>query len=244
MTALTLAALATALPSQGHAPPAPAAVAALFEAEYRPPPQSYPPPARPPRVKVDAADAVCLALNVYWEARGEPDEGKVAVAHVTLNRAADPAYPPTVCAVVRQGIEAAGCQFSWTCDDIDDTPTDQAAWEDAKDVARRVLADSGRDPTKGALFFHHTRLRPAWAEGKSAARVIGQHVFFRLEHREHAGDKRMAHDVALAKAYHGDVGQRLQPPRDVGQPGHPGEEIALVGVAGQHHGGMPAEAGQ
>ena len=31
-------------------------------------------------------DLTCLALNVYYEARGEPDKGKRAVAKVTLNR--------------------------------------------------------------------------------------------------------------------------------------------------------------
>ncbi|MCK4867057.1 MAG: cell wall hydrolase, partial [Alphaproteobacteria bacterium] len=30
----------------------------------------------------------CLALNVYFEARGEPREGQVAVAHVVMNRVA------------------------------------------------------------------------------------------------------------------------------------------------------------
>jgi hypothetical protein len=45
----------------------------------------------------------CLALNVYFEARNEPVEGKVAVAQVVMNRKADPRFPDTICGVVYQG---------------------------------------------------------------------------------------------------------------------------------------------
>ncbi|MBE9552130.1 MAG: cell wall hydrolase, partial [Proteobacteria bacterium] len=44
----------------------------------------------------------CLSLNVYFEARGEPREGQVAVAHVVMNRVADDRFPGGVCAVVHQ----------------------------------------------------------------------------------------------------------------------------------------------
>jgi len=47
-------------------------------------------------------DIECLARNIYFEAAGEPLEGKVAVGVVTLNRTRDPRYPPSICAVVNQ----------------------------------------------------------------------------------------------------------------------------------------------
>ena len=31
----------------------------------------------------------CLALNIYFEARGEPDAGRRAVGHVVMNRVSD-----------------------------------------------------------------------------------------------------------------------------------------------------------
>tara|TARA_R110002051_G_scaffold226325_2_gene289031 strand:+ start:284 stop:526 length:243 start_codon:yes stop_codon:yes gene_type:complete len=37
----------------------------------------------------NSPDLHCLAQNIYFEARGEPMIGKVAVGHVVLNRAAD-----------------------------------------------------------------------------------------------------------------------------------------------------------
>ena len=47
----------------------------------------------------------CLALNVYFESRGEPLAGQYAVAAVTLNRVVHPAFPDSICQVVMQGAE-------------------------------------------------------------------------------------------------------------------------------------------
>lgn len=47
-------------------------------------------------------DIECLARNIFFESRGEPVEGKVAVGLVTLNRTNDPNYPSDVCGVVKQ----------------------------------------------------------------------------------------------------------------------------------------------
>ena len=35
---------------------------------------------------------MCLALNIYFEARSEPIEGQIAIAEVTLNRVASANY--------------------------------------------------------------------------------------------------------------------------------------------------------
>jgi len=55
---------------------------------------------------------MCLALNIYFEARSEPIQGQIAIAEVTLNRVASPNFPNDVCSVVLQDT-SAGCQFSW-----------------------------------------------------------------------------------------------------------------------------------
>ena len=58
----------------------------------------------------------CLALTIYFEARGEPDEGKIAVGYVVMNRAQNPLFPEKICSVVRQGgIKRYRCQFTWWC---------------------------------------------------------------------------------------------------------------------------------
>ncbi|HLO77365.1 MAG TPA: cell wall hydrolase [Magnetospirillum sp.] len=137
-----------------------------------PPPQKVEAPPAPPARTLSAKDLRCLALNVYWESRGQPLRGQAAVAHVTLNRVGAAGFPRSVCGVVYQG-----CQFGWTCDGRGDGPVDGPGWEEALWVARQAAAEN--DVTGGALFFHHVNEHPQWARGRYARRtVIGQHVFF------------------------------------------------------------------
>jgi hypothetical protein len=48
------------------------------------------------------SDLDCLARNIYYEAASEPEEGKVAVGLVTINRSNHGAFPTTICGVVNQ----------------------------------------------------------------------------------------------------------------------------------------------
>jgi spore germination cell wall hydrolase CwlJ-like protein len=47
---------------------------------------------------------MCLALNVYHEAKNQSFIGQVAVAQVVMNRVKDSRYPNNVCDVVKQGL--------------------------------------------------------------------------------------------------------------------------------------------
>jgi spore germination cell wall hydrolase CwlJ-like protein len=59
----------------------------------------------------------CLAEAIYFEARGEPLAGQIAVAEAVLNRVDSPHYPDTICAVTNQGVgRGRACQFSYACD--------------------------------------------------------------------------------------------------------------------------------
>ena len=42
----------------------------------------------------------CLATNIYFESRNQPQVGRVAVGQVTMNRVNSPKFPNTVCEVV------------------------------------------------------------------------------------------------------------------------------------------------
>lgn len=111
----------------------------------------------------------CLAKNIYFEARGEPRKGQLAVAHVTLNRTKSDHYPNDVCSVVYQKK-----QFSWTAD-----KPKVRNWEvyaNLKQVAYSVLQGETSDPTRGALNFHNASVNPGW---KKKVRVkIGGHIFY------------------------------------------------------------------
>jgi hypothetical protein len=129
---------------------------------------------------VEMADLDCLALNIYFEARGESLSGKRAVGHVVMNRVADETFPDTVCEVVRQGGEEQRdkCQFSWWCDGRSDRPLDQVAWRESREIAWEVLRGVTGDPTGGALWYHADYVLPSWSESKVKDRQIGQHVFY------------------------------------------------------------------
>jgi len=124
---------------------------------------------------VSGSDLLCLALNIYHEARNQSLEGQTAVAYVTLNRLKAKSSP-TVCDVVfKDGY------FSWTKDNqkVNGWPTDKAAWETAQRIARTALADPAADPVKGSTYFHTTAVAPEWAPSKIRVARIGDHIFYR-----------------------------------------------------------------
>ncbi|MGH6884161.1 MAG: cell wall hydrolase [Hypericibacter sp.] len=127
------------------------------------------------------ADLQCLALTIYHEARGEPELGKLAVAHVVINRAHDPRFPMRICDVVYQKKELRprACEFSWTCDPLSDQPRDAEAWLHSMSVARQVYWGLTEDPTAGAMWFHADYVRPEWADPLAAPQRIGHHLFYR-----------------------------------------------------------------
>ena len=53
-------------------------------------------------INLSSKDIDCLAKNIYYEAGNEPEEGKVAVAMVTINRVRDGRFGKSVCSVVDQ----------------------------------------------------------------------------------------------------------------------------------------------
>ncbi|MHA1152335.1 MAG: cell wall hydrolase [Alphaproteobacteria bacterium] len=124
----------------------------------------------------------CLALTIYFEARGEPDEGKRAVGHVVMNRAQHPLFPREVCGVVRQGGDKLRyrCQFSWWCDGRSDRPRDLQAWTESLALARVIYWDYSRDPTAGALWYHADHVRPSWRSDLTPGPIIGRHLFYGL----------------------------------------------------------------
>ena len=123
----------------------------------------------------------CLANNIYWEAASEPFEGKVAVAQVTLNRAASGQFPGDVCRVVYQKnlmYEKVICQFSWACDrDTGMRPTNKANYDESMSVAKKVLLEGFKLPSlENAMYFHGDYINPGWNRKKVAH--IGRHIFY------------------------------------------------------------------
>ena len=114
-----------------------------------------------------------LAGAVYFESKSESLAGQLAVARVIVARSQSGRYPASYCGVVYQP-----SQFSFVRGHT--MPAINHAsrfWANAARIA--VIADQGswKSPVEGALFFHATRVSPAW--GKTRLAAIGGHVFYR-----------------------------------------------------------------
>jgi spore germination cell wall hydrolase CwlJ-like protein len=123
----------------------------------------------------------CLAQNIYHEAGYESFEGKVAVAQVTLNRAASGSFPSDVCGVVYQKsviYSKVICQFSWYCQQPTRMkPINNAAYNESMAVAKKVLLEGFKlDGLKTAMYYHADYVNPGW--GKEKIATIGRHIFY------------------------------------------------------------------
>ena len=143
---------------------------------------------------VDDKEVTCMAKNIFFEAAIESTAGKLAVAHVTLNRVDSKHFPSTVCEVVYEGphyTAANGemypvrdrCQFSWYCDGKGDDPREGSRlWEDSQELAKYVLLRQEELPdiTDGALHYHANYINsPKWAKKKKITTKIDTHIFYR-----------------------------------------------------------------
>ncbi len=128
----------------------------------------------------NAEEVTCLALNIYFEARDQPFEGKIAVGHVVMNRVANPRFPKSVCEVIRQGGEddLHRCQFSWWCDGHSDQPRNTRAWKESIHIAKKIFDGFSDDPTDGALWYHADYVHPYWRKTMKPTLRIGAHVFY------------------------------------------------------------------
>jgi hypothetical protein len=123
----------------------------------------------------------CLANAVYFEARGEPVRGQIAVAQVVMNRVFSPFYPNDVCGVVYQNSHRhLACQFTFACDGIPDIVTEPDAWQRAQRIARDML--DGRlwmPEVAKSTHYHAYWVHPSWVAEMKKLYKLGVHTFYR-----------------------------------------------------------------
>jgi N-acetylmuramoyl-L-alanine amidase len=133
---------------------------------------------------------LCLANNIYFEARSEPIIGQVAVAFVTLNRVSSEIFPNNICEVVKQKTRTV-CQFSWYCETKPKSQytrhllTGQGSmkYNEIIKLATFVYANYEKlnDPTHGSLFYHADYVSPGWGRRMDKVAIIGTHIFYRIK---------------------------------------------------------------
>jgi len=123
----------------------------------------------------------CLSEVLYYEARGEGLSGQKAIAEVVFHRMNHGNYGHSICAVVYEGKDKPGCQFSFTCNGEMLRPKQRAAWRASEKLAASIF--TGQVPLKnatgGALNFHAISVLPEWADTLEKTTQIGNHVFYR-----------------------------------------------------------------
>lgn len=136
-------------------------------------------------------DAQLLGLCIWAEARGEGEEGRIAVGSVILNRVKhgrmnDPwgrRYGRSVHTVIM-----APYQFSWLnsndpqykrCVEIakDWVERDAPGLDLCMDIAEGLL-DGTIKRNVSSLYYHALYVKPKWADKMVVERTIGNHVFY------------------------------------------------------------------
>jgi N-acetylmuramoyl-L-alanine amidase len=116
--------------------------------------------------------ADCLAKAVYFESKGEPLDGQLAVAEVIMNRAKSGRFAGTLCGVVKQP-----SQFSFVRGGGFPPIVNQAMWRQAVGVAQVAMNGLWESTAPNALYFHARRVSPNW--GKQRVAAVGNHIFYR-----------------------------------------------------------------
>ena len=144
-------------------------------------------------LKSNDQDLFCMAVNNYYEARGEGLHGKIAVSEVVVNRSAHPGYPDTPCEVVKQSVIRDGakvCQFSWVCTrgvhapKVKEGTTNHMEWYQSVLAAIIVYHNNFSGVAKGAThFYSHRSVTPSWSNNGTMTHIskVGNHTFLKLK---------------------------------------------------------------
>ncbi|WP_090395919.1 spore cortex-lytic enzyme [Natribacillus halophilus] len=112
-------------------------------------------------------DIQIMANAVHGEARGEPYEGKVAVAAVIINRTDDPEFPDTANEVVFEPRAFTAV-------------ADGQIYLEPDEEAREAVLDAinGQDPSNGAAYYYNpVTATSEWIFSRDVHTEIGKHVF-------------------------------------------------------------------
>lgn len=108
-----------------------------------------------------------LARLVHAEAKGEPYEGKVAVAKVVLNRVESEEFPDSIKNVIYEKR-----QFEPVENGMINKPAD----DEAKKAVNEALARNGQG-TQSLYFFNPEETSSRWLRTRVVTEVIGNHLF-------------------------------------------------------------------
>lgn len=161
---------------QVEEPPIPDDIERLIDRVTRPKPQEF-----------NQRERLCMALNVWHEARSEPVEGQIAVMQVTLNRQQNHRFPDTICQVVYQDNiittsrkkKIRVCQFTWTCLGVKYPKTNDPRWIRTQELVDEFFNGSYKHIAykfNTSYNYHAQYVNPRWNLKRLVQ--IGLHIFY------------------------------------------------------------------
>jgi spore germination cell wall hydrolase CwlJ-like protein len=121
--------------------------------------------------------STCLALAIYFEARGESVHGQRMISRVIVNRMQSDKFPNDMCDVIMQPR-----QFSFIKKGKIPKPRDKRAWVKAQALAVEILKDTRLLPYSKADHYHATYVQPFWRNDLYKITQVGQHIFYSRYH--------------------------------------------------------------
>lgn len=131
---------------------------------------------------VDKKEYECVVQALFHEARGEGEEGILAVASVIYNRVKSRSYPNSFCGVIHQPK-----QFSYVHErlnagltlDAKPKASEIEVFEFIKQTAQKVVTNEFEPVVPhGTLWYAHQRINNYWTKTKVKVAHIGNHVFY------------------------------------------------------------------
>ncbi|MBO0961717.1 cell wall hydrolase [Neobacillus sp. MM2021_6] len=124
-----------------------------------------------PAVSISSQEKDLFARLVEAEAKGEPEEGKVAVATVVLNRVDSPHFPNTVTGVIK---EVVGDTYAFS--PVQNGEINKPASEEAKLAVEEAL--TRKDRLNDSIYFYNPEIATDnWIHTREVVKTIGDHVF-------------------------------------------------------------------
>lgn len=151
-------------------------LASVTDQELADIPTIWQPPSLDERAGWCKRDKQCqtLAEAIVYEARGEIDTGKYAVAWVIRNRAEAKRWPDSIRKVILQYR-----QFSYLQDKHTQKAPTEKDWTTAYIVGYDVLNDQIQSPVQDATHYHSIKVYPKWAKELEVVARIDNHIFYR-----------------------------------------------------------------
>lgn len=139
----------------------------------------------------DRDNVLCLALNIYNEARGSSIEDRIATSYVVFNRYASKFYPlnkkstkDSLCDIVFDKY-----QFCWTNADIIKLPREKEAWSDAQSLALQLYQNKEHQKIAEEFALKHyvvstmldDDVKPKWIEERKLTVNVGKHSYMAIK---------------------------------------------------------------